>query len=432
MTLKLRMRAFQSSVMGPDGFIAYTFQFEAGFAVPAVLLEGDVPEVQSYLQQVQRLVGNSKDWARAETSAETCKAIEARVRFQLSDQLRTAETDRLRCAKLAEECESLRARVEEMRSAAHADEDVVRVRLETSWRERLGEIRAESSASLTMLHQHLESMRAENRNLTEKLVGREMQLKSSQGRGRIGEDAFAEAAAAACGWQLERSAGVARACDFTMRVANFDVRFEIKNHGTSIPGADIQKFYRDMEEHREHTGVGIFIALNVGLTGRRTVSHEWRNGQLLLFVSAFNDADTDFIFLTLRHLIDVYVRYRELHDQRSMDIEEMHVAEQLAALTARIDSAMIHINSQGGHMKELRLKLQRDKKSVVKMFDDSAELLASAQSEFDMTLRLLLGNEVVVAAADITPPAPEPKKRAAAKRKTQSGAQMVLLEETAP
>lgn len=413
--------------MGPDGFIAYTFQFETGFSIPSILLDGDVAEVQSYLLQVQRLVGCNKDWVRGETNAETCRAIEARIRFQMSDQLRAAETDRLRCAKLAEECEALRARVEEMRSATRADEDGVRTRLESSWRERLAEIKAESAGSLDLLRQQLEIMCIENRSLMEKLIGREMQLKSSQGRGRIGEDAFAEAAAAACGWQLERSAGVARACDFKMRVANFDVRFEIKNHGTSIPGADIQKFYRDMEEHREHTGVGVFIALNVGLTGRRTVSHEWRNDQLLLFVSAFNDADTDFIFLTLRHLIDVYARYRALHDQRTMALEEMHVAEQLATLRARIDSAMIHINSQGGHMKELRLKLQRDKKSVVKMFDDSAELLASAQSEFDMTLRLLLGNDAV----EETPILPveeaaQPKKRAAAKRKPPT-ASMVSL-----
>jgi hypothetical protein len=321
-----------------------------------------------------------------------------------------------------------------MRSVGRADEDSVRTRLEASWRERLGEIRAESSAALDLLRQQLELIRGENRGLMEKLIGRDMQLKSSQGRGRIGEDAFAEAAAAACSWNLERSAGVARACDFKMRVANFDVRFEIKNHGSAIPGADIQKFYRDMEEHREETGVGIFVALNVALAGRRCVSHEWRSGQLLLFVSAFNDADGDFVFVALKNLIDVYARYRELHDQRAMASEELHVAEQLAALRARIDSAMIHINSQGLHMKELRLKLQRDKKSVVKMFDDSAELLASAQSEFDMTLRLLLGGCAEEEAS--MPPTSEmaaappvaPKKRAASKRKPQSDVQMALTE----
>ncbi len=400
------MRCYQSSLAGTDGHVFYTFAFKSDFAMPRLLLDGDVHDVQAYLQQLQRLTESQKTWMQKESQSAVLAAAEAEKRAEMEEPIRTAEG---KARRLETEVTGLQERL----AAARADEGEVRARIEAPWRERLVEMREECGRAVGLLREQLEAGRAEARGLMEKVAARDLTLRSSQGRGRLGEDAFAEAAAATVGWQLERSAGEARACDFKMRYGTFDVRFEIKNHATPIPGADVQKFYRDMEEHRESTGVGVFVALNVALTATkgRLLHHEWKedSGQLLIFVSAFNDADPEFVFMVLRHLIEVYARYRALRDRGALD----DGLRQLEELKGRVDAAMIHVGAMGAHLKEMRLKLARDKKSVLKMYDDTLELAKSLQAEYDMTLGLLLGNVVEVAAeAEVEVEAPPvPKKR---------------------
>jgi hypothetical protein len=409
------MRCFQSSMAGAEGHVLYTFGFDSNFAVPRLLLDGDVTDVQAYLQQVQRLMEGQKTWAQKEGQATVVARLEAGLRAESEERVRAAEVR-------ARRAEAEMAGLQERLAAARADEGEVRARIEAPWRERLTEVREECGQMIGLLREQLEAGRTESRGLMERIAARDMTLRSSQGRGRLGEDAFAEAATSAVGWQLERSAGEARACDFKMRYGGFDVRFEIKNHATPIPGADVQKFYRDMEEHRECTGVGIFVALNVALTATkgRLLHHEWKedSGQLLIFISAFNEADPDFVFMVLRHLIEVYSRYRTLRDRGALD----DGLRQLEELKGRMDSAMIHVSSMGTHLKEMRLKLARDKKSVLKMYDDTLELAKSLQAEYDMTLGLLLGtakqneqqNDVVEEAVVETV---VPKKRSGGKKK---------------
>lgn len=402
------MRCLQGS-LAYDGLLNYTFQFESTFAVPRILLEGDITDVQAYLLQFQRLLDAERGWIQKEGSGEAYRRAETDVRDEMRSLVEGKERE---IGRLQRDLEAARgalrsaeAESEVIRAAGRAEEETMRARLEVGWRERLAELKEAGEAATALFREQLEAARSENRCLTERIMGRESALKSSQGRGRIGEDAFAESAAAYAGWNLERIAGQARACDFKMRFGTFDCRFEIKNHNTSIPLADVQKFQRDMEEHRAETGVGIFIALNVALSHNRgqLITHEWKesSGQLLIYVSAFNDNDPGFIFMVLRHLIDVYGRFRTLYDAAEMQCLEGEIAAELETLKGRIDSAMIHIQSMGRHMKELRLKVIRDKKTMTKIFDDSLELLKSMQSEYDMSLSLLLGVAV------ITPPPEE-------------------------
>lgn len=408
------MRCFQGS-LACDGLLNYTFQFESNFVVPRTLLEGDIADVQSYLLQFQRLLDAERGWIQKEGSGEAYKRAEADVRTELRSLIEGKERE---VGRLMRDLEAARAaartaeaEAEAIRAAGRAEEETMRGRLEVGWRERLGELKAAGEAATALFREQLEAARAENRALAERIMGRESALKSSQGRGRIGEDAFAEAAAVYAGWNLERIAGQARACDFKMRVGSFDCRFEIKNHNTSIPIADVQKFQRDMEEHRAETGVGIFIALNVGLALNRgqLIHHEWKesSGQLLIYVSAFNDNDPSFIFMVLRHLLEVYGRFRELYDAAAMRREELEVTAELETIKGRIDSSMIHVQSMGRHMKELRLKVMRDKKTMTKIFDDSLELLKSMQNEYDMSLSLLLGTRVVSDEPSTPPPVEE-------------------------
>lgn len=402
-------RCFQGSV-ACDGLLAYTFNFKPDFAVPRILLEGDVLEVQEYLLHFQRLL----DGERSISQADIYRRAEEKVRGELGAEMgrlsRLLDTEKARAQALAGE-------LDVFRTSARSDEETLRVRIESGWRERLAEARSQSESMAALFREQMEAARAEVKALQERVMARDMILKSSQGRGRVGEDSFAEAAERIAGWNLERSAGEARACDFVMKTDLYNVRFEVKNHNTSIPGADITKFQRDLEEHREDTGVGIFVALNVSVrAGAPLISHEWRAdaGQLLIYISAFNDNDPEFIFMVLRNLLAVYDKFRELHDKCD-DVDEA------ATVRARVDAAMIHIQCMARHIKELRLKLVRDKKTVLKMYDDSIEIMKSLSAEYSLSIGALLGT---------TPPELEAEVESSVEASLQL--QPVIVVETPP
>lgn len=388
------MRCFsRAEPAGSD--LAYTFLFDTDFKVPQVLLEGTRAEVQSYLSQFHRLLEVERAHIQKETHGDIYKSVEAQLRTERD---RLYEVERTKAARLAEECQVLRARLEEIGRGVRADEEAIRMQAERTWRERLAEMREESNKMNTYMSQQLEAVRAELRAAHERLMVRDGQLKKSQGRGQVGELEFAAVASSAAGWTLERISGQARECDFKMNYYGLDVRFEVKNHlATNIPAEDIKKFRRDMEEHRDTAAVGVLVALNVHVSHNkgRIFSTEWKEdtGQLLIYVSAFYEQDPEFVFLYLKSVLDVYLRYRNLYNERLLGCEELGTATQLEGLKARVDSATIHAQVMGGHLRELRLKLMRDKKTMTKMFDDTTELLKSALSEYELSLGLLLGND---------------------------------------
>jgi hypothetical protein len=239
------MRCFAGSV--PEGAdIAYTFLFDTSFRPPQILLEGSRADVQAYLQQMDRIICISQSQIKKESHADIYKSAEVTVRSELEKQLGAEQT---KARRLAEECDVLRVRLEELSRAARADEETIRKSAEQQWRERVAELKEEGGRLTTYMTEQLIDARAEIRSLNERLMVRDGQLKKSQGRGQLGELEFAETARSA-GWTLERISGQARECDFKMDYCGIDVRFEIKNHTTNIPADDIKKFRRDMEEHR--------------------------------------------------------------------------------------------------------------------------------------------------------------------------------------
>ena len=174
-----------------------------------------------------------------------------------------------------------------------------------------------------------------------------------------------------------------------------------------------------MEEHREDTGIGVFVALNAHLGGTfkgRLVTQEWKedSGQLLLFISAFNELDTDFVFLLLKGIIDMYVRYKALRDGGTAD-EMASVTSELGGLRARIDNCMIHAHTMTKHLRELQLKVGRDKKTVMKMFDDTAEMLKSTSAEYQLMIEALMteatADTVMVVEEDASEPVKIRRKR---------------------
>lgn len=138
--------------------------------------------------------------------------------------------------------------------------------------------------------------------LEEKLLDRNTVSKSSAKRGRHAEEEFAVQAAAICGWNCERTADTSHSCDYRSQLYGLNVMFELKNYTNIVPAKEVQKFRRDMDEHRE-VHVGIFITTETEISGMRSTDGlfkiEWAaSGQLLIFITQFNnDIDGNLILL---------------------------------------------------------------------------------------------------------------------------------------
>lgn len=389
-----------------EGYIELSLSLQDSFTVPNILMNGTVTEVQEFLGFFDAFMKREHEIFTRQKSKDIGASIEEHVRQSMTEE-HIVETSRLKKEidllerKLREttgESAALKGQLDVMKSGERTAEDEMRRRIEEDWTKRFKELKEEQERMTTFLKSELSAAKDQIRESQEKLMARESILKSSVRRGRAGEDGFAAAAEASCNWKLEHIADEARACDFKMDYNGCIVRFEIKNHESAVPGEDIKKFRRDLEEHRHDTGIGVFVALNAHLGGfmrGKFIHQEWKDdtGQLLIYISAFNELDTDFTFLLLRQVFDAFIKYKTIrdsdNDNKSIDYD---------GLRTRIDSAMIHAQTMNRHLRELTLKVGRDKKTVMKMYDDSLEMLKSCSVEYGLMIGLLLGEVDEVAA----------------------------------
>jgi len=391
-----------------DDYIEYTCRFKQTFIVPSILMNGTVNEVQDFLGFFDSFIMREHEAFELRQAHDIGSTIEASVKRQLGEEhsriverlQRDLDGAERRYKEKVGEMAGIRGQLDSVLSVNKSLEDDIRLKADAVWASRLTDLKGEQERMCNFLKEQLMDVKKELRDSQERLMARESVLKSSVRRGKAGEDAFAETASAAVGWHLERISDQARACDFAFNYGDCLVRFEIKNHETSVPGEDIKKFRRDMEEHRNDTGIGVFVALNAHLGGfmkGRFIHQEWKDdsGQLLIYISAFNELDADFVFLLLKQVFDVFLKYKSLREGDDTDKDSGS-----EALRARIDSAMIHCQSMNKHLRDLTLKVGRDKKTVMKMYDDSLELLKSMSSEYSLMISLMMGNGETISATE--------------------------------
>lgn len=391
------MRAFKySSPLEGSEIIEYTWGLPENFKIPQQLLTCSVEEFQELLTFLDGFTRREKEAFKRSAAADISADIERSVRTECERAVMAAKRE---VAAATAEVATLKGMLAGYREEGRAMEDEIRRRCDDAWMGRLLSVKEENDKMMAYMRSEMENVRVELKEAQERLYTRESALKVSQRRGQAGEEEFA-AALGARGWTLERVSDQARACDFLMNYNGCCVRFEVKNHENSVPGEDIKKFRRDMEEHREDTGIGVFVALNAHLGGTfkgKLVTQEWKedSGQLLLFISAFNEQDADFVFLLLKGVFDMYVRYKGLRDGGTAD-EIASVTSELGGLRARIDNCMIHAQTMTKHLRELQLKVGRDKKTIMKMFDDTAEMLKSTSAEYQLMIEALMTDTVMV------------------------------------
>lgn len=394
-----------------DDMLLVTCQFEKTFTVPRILMEGTVNEVQDFLQFFDGFYRREKELFTKHQLKDVGTNVEEMVRRQMEEEHRITtqrlqrelEATERRYREVQGEAATIRGQLDAAMTVARGNNELIIEQLNANWRQRLAEVREEQEQTLIFIKEQLAYSNCELKAAQDKLIARESILKSSVRRGKAGEESFAAAAEAACGWQLERISDQARACDFKMDYNGCIVRFEIKNHESSVPGEDVKKFRRDMEEHRNDTSIGVFCALNAHLgtfMRGKLIHQEWKddNGQLLIYISAFNELDGDFVFLLLKNVFDVFLRYKTLRENNTDSDDNDSVCADI--LRGRIDNAMIHAQIMAKHLKELVLKTGRDKKTIMKMYDDSLQLLKSMSAEYSLTIEALLNSETSKSGTD--------------------------------
>lgn len=263
--------------------------------------------------------------------------------------------------------------------------------------------------------EQLAAMTQRTTTLEEKLFEKTAINKTSSRRGRQAEETFAEQAAAITGWSCERTADVSHSCDYRATIAGLTVLFELKNYTNVVPAKEIQKFRRDMDEHRE-VHVGIFITMETEISGMRSAAGgplfktEWTScGQLLIFMTHFND-DVEGCLLMLDKLLTTAagILLRQGTDS----------SEEYTALTIRLERGMKYLETAQEHLRSIINRTQIDKRTADDNYAHSLMNLKQLREEILMIFQELAGTAVEPVQQPESEPAPiqTPKKRSTAKK----------------
>jgi hypothetical protein len=230
--------------------------------------------------------------------------------------------------------------------------------------------------------------------LEEKLFDRTAAMKSSVRRGRYAEEEFA-AQAAANGWNCERTADTSHCGDYTASIAGLTVMFEIKNYTNVVPAKEVQKFRRDMDEHRE-IHAGIFITMETEISGMRGDSAgifktEWTSaGQLLVFMTQFSaDAVGNFAVLD-----------KVLHVAAAILLKDQDVDD--SAL--RLQRGLKYLEGAQDKLRNIINRITIDKRTAEDNYAQSLVTLKLLREEILMIFQMLSGEAVEEPAAPLEGP----------------------------
>lgn len=347
-------------------------------------------------QEVERL---RQERAEAAEEASRLRAEFAGLQASFQDRLDIARGTA--AAEASRRVVELESKLGGLHEALHymkeAEEERISRLLEREESRRV-ELMEAKEAVIAVLKAEKERREGELAAAQEALLARRGAKANSAVKGQLGEEEFAEMAAA-MGWGLERTAKESRSCDYRGEVAGMAVFFEVKAHERRVPSADVDKFKRDMNEHPE-VGAGVFVALHAPM-GRGSNSSGsqgfWTeftgDGRLLVFVSELLVAGEETARLQLSavaRLLEVAVRINKARLAGDGD--------QLAGYKMRVEAAEKYILAVKERARETFNTLHNDKRNLLSTLQASYERLAfmirGLQTDVQMTLGALLGEAV--------------------------------------
>jgi len=180
---------------------------------------------------------------------------------------------------------------------------------------------------------------------------------NSSVKGKQGETSFDSLVNQFTSWKLEDTSKIPDACDRQTSIRGCKTLFELKNYTNKVPNSEVDKFKRNMEQHKD-APLGVFISLkSMIVDGAQDLLYTEisSNNQLLVYVQNFLSSDIDTIFSVINSYVDValkfYTKTNELVE--SVDIQ------------SKIDSIKPILNSSFKEISEMINENNKNKKFMI-------------------------------------------------------------------
>jgi len=200
---------------------------------------------------------------------------------------------------------------------------------------------------------------------------------NSSNKGKQGETSFDGMVSQFTTWSLEDTSKVPDACDRQSIIRGCRTLFEIKNYSNRVPKSEVDKFKRNMEQHKD-SPFGIFISLNTNIVGgpqELLYTEVTSNNQLLVYIQNFLSFDYDTIFCVLNNYIDMaQLLYTRIQNVSEDDELQSKVDSIKPILNNSFMQISLMLNEMNNHKKFMIDKVTQQHSSM-KLHIDKMKLM---------------------------------------------------------
>jgi len=208
-------------------------------------------------------------------------------------------------------------------------------------------------------HEQLKAIYSE----TESKLRKDLEKTSiSSEKGKAGEKEFDELTQQYTSWgPLKNTSTTPHSADRYVKIRNCETLIEVKKYSSDVPTKELEKFYRDMEEH-QGTPLGVMISLHTRIVGKKSagfITTEWTHkSQLLVFINTFYTHQAEDILTFIDLCADiawkVYKQAQDTPQESDVNLE----------LNSRIQQVKIYVEKELKRMSDMLTTLNLDKKSL--------------------------------------------------------------------
>ena len=239
--------------------------------------------------------------------------------------------------------------------------------------------------------QHREAMEAMRKVYAEQeaKIRKEFEKRAdSTEKGKQGELEFEELAQQYTKWpKLLNTSKSAHGTDRACKIRNCETLFEIKHYTSDVPGKEVTKFQRDMEEHQD-TPFGVFVSLHTPIQNKKSghfITYEWSpKSQLLLYISSFYTHPPEDILAFIDVCADLAWSMFKLHSERPTE------SESTLAIQGRLEQARVIVEKEIKRLAEFTQALLLDKKMLLETINKQHTGYSVYVKQTKATLALLL------------------------------------------
>jgi len=242
----------------------------------------------------------------------------------------------------------------------------------------------------------------------------------SSEKGKAGEKEIDTLFAELTSWgPLTNTSKQVHGTDRSCTIRNCRTLIEVKNYSNTVPTKEVEKFYRDMEQHQD-APLGIILSLHSDICGKRSkgfLQIAWTpRSQMLLFVNSFYSHPPEDVLTFLDLCVDI------ARDMYTYSTNSKDSSDSALHLQVRIEQAKLYIEKEIKRSTELLTTFQHDKKHltdvITKQFTNYKYQIEQAKFALQSTLAILLNTTAPEEHIPIPEgiEEPKPKKKATSRK----------------